>query len=133
MTYPSPLSASQSGQDFTARLVSSLSCTLDVDNNGLIEAQIDGQAIIRHLFGISPASSAVMSGPCAQRVTASEQASFLASQNFDFDGGGLSPAREGLVLLRLMLGVPGTQAVIGTGYSWSAIQSQINSACGTAF
>lgn len=128
------ITTATTGQDFTVAENTAFACNLDVDNNGLLESAIDGAMVVRRMMGLVPVAAVVASnGACAQRTAAADKASFLAGQSYDFDGGGASAAREGLVLLRLMLGVPGTQAVVGTGYSWATVQGQINAACGTTF
>jgi hypothetical protein len=132
--FMSGVTTATTGQDFTVAENTAFACNLDVDNNGLLEGAIDGAMVVRRLMGLAPNEAVVVSnGVCAQRTGVSDKATFLAGQSYDFDGGGASAAREGLVLLRLMLGVPGPQAVVGTGYSWATVQGQINAACGTTF
>ncbi len=132
--FTSGITTATSGQDFTVVENTAFACNLDIDNNGLLEGAIDGAMVVRRMMGLAPNEAVVArNGVCAQRTAAADKANFLAGQNYDFDGGGALAAREGLVLLRLMLGVAGTQAVVGTGYAWSTVQGQINAACGTAF
>jgi Metallo-peptidase family M12B Reprolysin-like len=131
----------QSGEDFTvynadAALNSySYFCNFDIDNNGLNEAAVDGVMIVRKLAGITGTAQTVSnSGVCAQRTSASDRLAFLADQDYDINSnGGAQPLRDGLVILRLMLGMSGTQAVAGTGLSWGTLQAQINNKCGTSF
>jgi len=128
------VTAAVSGQDFAVQAAGAFACNLDVDNNGLLETQVDGVMVVRRILGLTGTPATVAgNGACAQRTSAIDKWAFLATQSFDFDGGGASAAREGLLLLRLMLGVPGAQAVAGTGYSWPAAQTAINSNCGTSF
>jgi hypothetical protein len=132
--YAAGVTTSQSAQNFTVFGATAFSCNLDIDNNGLNDPSIDGVMILRKLFGYPGTSQAVAaSSVCAQRTSTTDKANYLGAMNYDFDAGGAFASREGLVLLRLMLGIPGTQAVNGTGLSWAAAQSQINSFCGTAF
>ncbi|MCX8098015.1 MAG: M12 family metallo-peptidase [Casimicrobiaceae bacterium] len=136
LPFTSPVNGDITGQNFLSRPANAFPCNLDIDNNGLIEPSIDGAMLLRHLFGQTPGQVAsVGGGACAQRATPGDLASFFSNQNYDFDGSGngFSVAREGLVLLRLMLGVPGPQAVNGTGLNWATVQGQINAACGTNF
>jgi hypothetical protein len=112
-----------------------LTCNLDIDNNGLNEAAIDGAMILRNLFGVVGTEQAIStSGVCAQRVSLADKATFLNAQ--DFDGSSANDERAlrlGLVITRLMLGITGTQAVAGTGLTWSSVQTQLNNNCGTSF
>jgi hypothetical protein len=54
----------------------------------------------------------------------------------DMDGvGGVQAAKEGLVLVRSMLGMTDANAVVGTGITqsqWSAVKANLNANCGTA-
>ena len=55
--------------------------------------------------------------------------------SLDANGDGLLQAnREGLILLRAMLGIRGNAVVAGTGVAdWLAYRDQLNAHCGTAF
>ena len=59
------------------------------------------------------------------------------SCSLDMDGvDGVQAFREGLVLLRSMLGFSSSAAVAGTGITeaqWNATKANLNSNCGTAF
>ncbi len=127
----------QSGQNFVVSPSTAFACNLDIDNNGLNEAAIDGVMILRKLFGVTGNDQAISnSGACAQRTSVADKATYLNGRNFDINGSAdtvARPHRDGIVLLRLMLGIPGTAAVAGTGLTWSTLQGQINSACGTGF
>lgn len=130
------VTASQSNQNFSVTSASSLACHLDIDNDGRLLAGVDGAMLLRQMMGMNGTLATVPSTQaCAQRTNQTDMATYLSQRNFDFDGtgNGASVAREGLLLLRLMLGMSGTQAVAGTGYSWPTVQAQINSACGTSF
>ncbi|TAG78819.1 MAG: hypothetical protein EAZ21_11905 [Betaproteobacteria bacterium] len=56
--------------------------------------------------------------------------------SLDMDGaGGVQATKEGLVLLRSMLGMSDVYAVLGTGITqpqWSAVKANLNANCGTA-
>jgi hypothetical protein len=56
--------------------------------------------------------------------------------NLDMDGDSLlSPTKEGLVLVRAMLGFVGPNVTAGTGLaaSWATIRANLNANCGTNF
>jgi hypothetical protein len=128
------VTGAQTNQNFVVLDANALACNLDIDNNGLNEAAIDGVMMLRKLFGIVGIEQVTTaSSVCAQRTSANDALAYLAAQNYDFDGGGVAAHREGLVLLRLMLGVSGNDAVAGTSLSWPTIQTKINTACGTSF
>ncbi|TAG71485.1 MAG: hypothetical protein EAZ24_13100 [Burkholderiales bacterium] len=134
--YVGGVTSSQASQNFAVTSAASLACHLDIDNDGRFIASVDGVMVLRRMMGTSGGAATVASTQaCAQRTSQSDMAAYLAQRNYDFDGNGngASVAREGLVLLRLMLGLSGTQAVAGTGYSWPTVQAQINAACGTSF
>ena len=50
-------------------------------------------------------------------------------------GGPLAATREGLILLRAMLGLTGTLVTQGTGVTtlWPTLRDQLNANCGTSF
>ncbi len=124
----------QNTPNFVVYPNSAFTCNLDADNNGIYDPASDGVMMLRKLFGVTGlAQTTATPGPCAQRTNASDMVTHLAAQSYDFDGGGASAHREGLVLQRLMRGLSGTNAVVGTGLSWPTVQSQINNACGTNF
>jgi Metallo-peptidase family M12B Reprolysin-like len=132
--YAAAVTTSQSAQNFNVFGANTYGCNLDVDNNGLNEAAIDGVMMLRRILGINGTAQTVpASSVCAQRTSATDMAAYLSAQNYNFDGGTLSAQREGLVMLRLMLGVAGTDAVAGTSLSWPTVRTQINTACGTSF
>jgi Matrixin len=129
------VTSASNGGVFIATTVPSNTCVLDIDNDGLNEVSIDGVMILRKLMGITGTSQAISSsGTCAQRTSASDKVSFLNARNFDVNGDGVALAhREGLIFLRLMLGMTGAQAVNGTGFNWSTLRGQLNTSCGTNF
>ncbi len=109
-------------------------CNLDVDNNGINDPASDGVMIMRKLFGnTGVAQLTTPSTVCAQRTNQTEMLNYLNARNYNFNSGGLSSQQEGLLLLKLMLGIPGAQAVGGTGQSWASVQAFVNSSCGTNF
>jgi hypothetical protein len=132
--YTSGITSAQSGQDFVVYPSTAFACNLDIDNNGLNDANTDGVMILRKLFGITGnAQLTAPSSVCAQRTNQTDMLNYLNARNYNFNSGGLSSQQEGLILLRLMLGMTGPQAVIGTGVSWASIQAFVNSSCGTNF
>jgi hypothetical protein len=132
--YVNGVTTAQSSQNFLAYPQNAFACNLDIDNNGLNEPNTDGVMIMRKLFGLTgTAQLAAPSSVCAQRTNSTEMLNYLNARNYNFNSGGISSQQEGLLLLRLMLGIPGTQAVSGTGISWASVQAFVNSACGTEF
>ena len=91
---------------------------------------------VRH-YAAFPAGSAVTNvitgGSAFPFVTSTGNARIRCS--LDANGDGLLQAnREGLILLRAMLGIRGNAVVAGTGVSdWLAYRDQLNAHCGTAF
>ncbi len=90
-------------------------------------------------------SSASPSGTAETRFIVSSQAypfrsstgNATISCNLDMNAdNALSPTKEGLILLRAMLGFTGAAVVSGTGVTltaWDAMRPQINTNCGTSF
>jgi hypothetical protein len=108
-------------------------CNMDIDNNGLYEASVDGVMMLRKLLGTTGNDQAIQtSGTCAQRTSVDDKAAFLAPQNYDLGGGALA-TREGLALIRRMLGVPGADAVAETELLWPSLQSELSIKCGALF
>jgi hypothetical protein len=115
-------------------------CNLDVDNNGRYEAAIDGAMLMRKLFGLSGSAQAIAEfGACAQRTSVADKAAFLDAHSLNaFDvnaiaGRDARPLLDGLVLVRLMLGVPAAQAVAGTDLNAANVLAEVNTKCGTSF
>ncbi len=123
-----------SGQNFVVSPSALFTCNLDIDNNGLNEPNTDGVMILRKLFGVTgTAQLTTPSTVCAQRTNQTDMLNYLNARSYNFNSGGLSSQQEGLLLLRLMLGVPGSTAVNGTGLAWTSVQAFVNSSCGTSF
>ncbi|MGL4233568.1 MAG: hypothetical protein ACRCWJ_19535, partial [Casimicrobium sp.] len=134
--YVSGVTSTQSNQDFVVSPASTLACNLDIDNDGLANAAIDGTMILRKLLGVSGIAQTVTSTQaCAQRTNQSDMFAYLDARDYNFNSSanGAQATQHGLVLLRLMLGMSGTQAVAGTGLDWASVQGQINAACGTGY
>lgn len=130
----------------TTRNVTALSgvpsCNLDVDNNGLIEPATDGVAILSRMLGLNAAAFSGLAGTCAANTTGT--AIFNATtSNYNVTGGAsTTAATDGLVILRAMSGKTGTDVTNGLGLtrepgatntSWAAIQSWLNTTCGSSF
>jgi hypothetical protein len=131
--YTTGVTSAETNQDFTVFSSTAFTCNLDIDNNGLYEASIDGVMILRKLLGITGNDRAISnSGACAQRTSVADKAAFLAPQNYDLGGGALA-TREGLALIRRMLGVPGADAVAETELLWPSLQSELSIKCGALF
>jgi hypothetical protein len=118
------------------------SCNLDVDNNGLIEPATDGVAILRRMLGFNATAFNGLAGTCAANTT--NTAIFNATtSNYNVTGGAATrPATDGLVILRAMSGKTGADVTNGLGLinesgatntSWPAIQSWLNTTCGSGF
>jgi predicted peptidase len=132
--YASGITTAQTAQNYVVSPAISFPCNLDIDNNGLYEAGIDGLMVMRKLFGYTGAAQLVgTAGVCSQRTNPADTIAFLNSQNYNLNGSNVSSQQEGLILLRLMLGIPGAQAVAATGLTWNEVQSSINTTCGTNF
>ncbi len=140
--FSAAVTTAQSNQNFVAynanvaALPMSFICNPDIDNNGLNDAATDGVMILRRLLGVTGDAQAVSgSGVCAQRTSASERAAFLNAQDFSLSGvaGSARATRDGLILMRLMLGIPGATAVAETELSWPTVQSELLSKCGLSF
>ncbi len=118
-------------------------CSLDVDNNGLIEPSSDGVAILRRMMGMNVGAFSGLAGSCAANTSAS--AIFTAtSSNYNVTAGTstTTAARDGMVILRAMQGLTGTSVTNGLGLasetgaantSWPQLQTWLNSTCGTNF
>ncbi len=130
----------------TTRNVTALSgvpsCNLDVDNNGLIEPATDGVAILSRMLGLGAAAFNGLAGTCAANTTGT--AIFNATtSNYNVTGGASTfAATDGLAILRAMSGKTGTDVTNGLGLtreagatntSWVAIQSWLNTTCGSSF
>ena len=88
----------------------SSSCTLDIDGNGgAPDAATDGMLVLRYLLGFR--GTGLTSGAVGFGATLSDAQieTRLASMTFDFDGNHTDrAATDGLMLVRLMLGIRGS-------------------------
>lgn len=122
-------------------------CNLDVDGNGLLEADRDGAAMLQRFLGFAAPSFGSLAGICAQNTTAA--ALYTASEKASVGVLGTPSANatsDGIVLLRAMQGLTGsavTQSAIPAGATrsqWSLpaginnnIREWLNANCGTSF
>jgi hypothetical protein len=111
------------------------SCNLDVDDNGLIEPEFDGVAILRRMLGFGVAGFAGTSGAFAGNTTAASVfAATASSYNVTGVVGGPRAATDGLIITRAMKKLTGTAVTSGaTAQSWATVQSWLNTNCGSTF
>jgi uncharacterized delta-60 repeat protein len=92
----------------------SASCALNVDGNGLTQADSDTLLIIRYLLGFR--GDALTTGAVGRNPTRTGQTleNYLATLDLDADGDGQALAMtDGLLILRAMLGLTGTALTQG--------------------
>ncbi|MBL8311662.1 MAG: hypothetical protein JNL19_14670 [Burkholderiales bacterium] len=117
------------------------SCNLDVDNSGSRTAFVDGILIVRHLLNLSGTTLTNGVSITGTRNVPADLTNFMAAINWDMTGaGGQSAFRDGIILVRLMLGIPDTTLLNGvtipvgaTHQTAAAIRANVNSKCGTSF
>lgn len=123
-------------------------CNLDADGNGTIDPFVDGILILRYLLNVGNATFANGAVPQLPRNTAALVKAYLATQNLSVAGlvsDTPDPFVDGIVILRLMLGVGNTTLLNGVtlppnapagatpALRAAAIRAQANSRCGTSF
>jgi hypothetical protein len=118
------------------------SCVLDLDGNGVHDAATDGLLILRAMLGITDSAAVTGAiGAGAIRSSWSEVQSVLNLNALDVDGNGTVDAlTDGLIILRAMLGAPGTDianSTLGSGTlqrpTWADIRGYLNGRCSGAF
>jgi Matrixin len=134
------VTANLSGQNPVVQSIGS--CNLDVDNNGLIEADFDGVAILRRLHGFNSTAFGGLSGTCAGNTTATAVYNATTS-TYNVTGGLATLATtDGTVIQRAMRGLTGTSVTNGLGLSaesgatntnWITIRNYLNTTCGADF
>lgn len=126
--------------------VQGTTCNVDVDGDGIFDTK-DAQMLARRLIGFS--GSAITDGftlrACATRTTGATIASFVDGQSattslpkpFDIDGDGVvSATTDGLMLLRIALGITGDAVVANatapgaTRKTWAAVRPYLVQQCG---
>lgn len=126
--------------------VQGTTCNVDVDGDGIFDSK-DAQMMTRRLAGLS--GSAITGGftlrACATRTTGANVATFVDGQSstaslpkpFDIDGDGVvSATTDGLMLLRVALGITGDAVVanaIAPGAprnTWALVRPYLVQQCG---
>lgn len=125
----------------TAVSDAAFACNLDIDDNGLVEPERDGTAILRRLLGFPEAAFSGLAGACATRTAPSSLFAAAGTGTFAVTGASQTrAASDGLILIRAMRGATGTGVTGGVGFqpdatrtSWSGtgqIQDWLNTTCG---
>ena len=135
-------------KSFTINGAAAPSCDLDVDGDGARQPFKDGIAILRYMLGIRGAALSTgitFVGPRAQVGAAVSVEQFIATgiaaNAYDVDGSNTQQGFvDGIVLVRLMLGIPDSSLLTGVNLPPAAtfttaaqIRSNVNSRCGTSF
>ena len=126
--------------------VQGTTCNVDVDGDGIFDAK-DAQMVTRRLTGLS--GSAITGGitlrACATRTTGANVATFVDGQSatanlpkpFDIDGDGVvSATTDGLMLLRVALGIAGDAVVANATApgaprnTWALVKPYLVQQCG---
>ena len=126
--------------------VAGATCNLDVDGDGIFDVK-DAQLLVRRLLGLS--ATAITDGftsrACATRTTGASVATFVDSQSataslpkpFDIDGdGAVSATTDGLMLLRVALGLTGDAVVANATApgaprnTWALVKPYLVQQCG---
>jgi hypothetical protein len=118
-------------------------CNLDVDGSGTRQALVDGVLLVRSMLGVTGAAytAGITLPGSATRTTEATIKAFIALNNYDIDGSGTQQALvDGVILTRLMLGIPDATLLTGvtlpgaaTFTTAAAIRANVNSKCGTSF
>ncbi len=130
-------------KSFTVQAAAPVQCDLDVDGSGARQALIDGVLLVRAMLGVSGAAytSGITFPVTATRNTESAVKAFITARNYDVDGSSSQQALvDGVILVRLMLGVADAQLLNGVTLPGSAtittaaaIRANVNTRCGTTF
>ena len=127
----------------TLRAAHSLTCELDLNRDGYVDAEQDALALLRAMFGFQgSAISSVLTHPCANRTDSNEIRAVIAQQAVtgvhDINGDvRIDPLNDGLVILRYLLGLRGAALVAGVRFnsygnqfSPESIASSLSARCG---
>lgn len=88
--------------------------TFDVDGNEEVDALTDGLQILRNLFGLEPATSAIAQEGTRNEINAVSEYLNLSSRAFDIDGDGtVSPLTDGILISRFAFGITGESLISG--------------------
>lgn len=116
------------------------SCGIDVKGNASPAASPDGVLLLRYLLGFRGSALTDGLSIVPPRNTAAAIESFLADNDYSATGATASPNVDGLILLRLLQGVPdsallnGINLPAGAVYRGAAaIRANVNARCGTTF
>lgn len=117
-------------------------CDLDVDGDGTIQPFKDGILFVRYMLGNRGASLLQGLTLTGSRTDSNSIETFIAAQNYNVDAGttATQPFVDGIILVRLMLGVPDATLLTGitipAGAAFTtapAIRANVNTLCGTSF
>ena len=129
-------------KSFTIVGAAAPACSLNVDNSALpLSAFVDGILIVRHILnltGTTLTNNLTIPGP---RNAPADLTTFMSGINWDMTGAGSQSAfRDGIILVRLILGIPDGALLTGvtipaaaTFQTAAAIRANVNSRCGTSF
>lgn len=116
------------------------SCGLDVNGDGNAAVSPDGVLILRYLLGFRGAALTDGLSIVPPRNTTAAIESFLADNDYEAVGLAGNANIDGLILLRLLQGVPdnallnGITVPVGATFrDAAAIRANVNARCGTAF
>jgi hypothetical protein len=116
------------------------SCGIDVKGSGTAAAIPDGLLILRYLLGFRGAALTDSLSIVPPRNITAEIESFLADNDYSAVGTTASANVDGLILLRLLQGVPDAALLNGISLPVSAvyrsaadIRANVNARCGTTF
>jgi hypothetical protein len=131
-------------QTVTITAVAAPTCSLDVDGNGSVTAFRDGILIVRYLLGLT--STALVSGlsPAPDPTVVSNNINNILSSidvNGNLPTAGTTAFVDGILLIRMMLGLNGTALTSGisltaansTRTTPAALVNYVNSTCSTTF
>ena len=128
--------------------VAGATCNVDADGDGIAD-RTDAQLVLRRLLGFDGAALTANTSfrACATRITGTPVANFVDAQRvlvsgaipFDIDGDGkVLAATDGLMLLRVALGLTGDAVVAGATApgsprtTWDDVRGHLNDSCGMA-
>jgi hypothetical protein len=116
-----------------------LACNLDVDANGAVTGFRDGIMILRTMLGLS-GTAVTQNVPGTPDIAVIGPRIAAVTPSLDIDGNGsVTGFRDGIILLRMMLGLTGTaitQNVPTTGATRTTaaqLVGYVNATCGTTF
>lgn len=116
------------------------SCVVDVKGNGSAAVLPDGLLMLRYLLGFRGSALTDGLNIVPPRNTSSAIESFLADNDYSAVGSTASANVDGLILLRLLQGVPDSALLTGINLPGdavyrdaAAIRANVNARCGTSF